>query len=85
LHVPHGGPFPLERLIQAFALDGERAGVVVGHTVDQQDGIPEPVGVQPGGQGAPLSSVKDWTDFHQRLLAWHTKYLRPAGGNQQPD
>lgn len=29
-----------------------------------------------GGHGTPLSSLDDWTDFHQRLLAWYAKYLR---------
>ena len=29
-----------------------------------------------GGHGTPLSSLDDWTDFHQRLLAWYAKHLR---------
>ncbi len=30
-----------------------------------------------GGHGTPLSSLDDWTDFHQRLLAWYAKHLKP--------
>jgi dipeptidyl aminopeptidase/acylaminoacyl peptidase len=31
-----------------------------------------------GGHGTPLSSLDDWTDFHERLLAWYAKHLKSA-------
>lgn len=31
-----------------------------------------------GGHGTPLSSLDDWTDFHERLLAWYAKHLKRA-------
>jgi dipeptidyl aminopeptidase/acylaminoacyl peptidase len=30
-----------------------------------------------GGHGTPLSTLEDWTDFHERLLGWYGKYLKP--------
>ena len=30
-----------------------------------------------GGHGTPLSSLEDWTDFHEWLLGWYAKHLKP--------
>jgi dipeptidyl aminopeptidase/acylaminoacyl peptidase len=42
-----------------------------------------------GGHGTPLSSLDDWTDFHERLLAWYERHLKrgltsdtPTRGNE---
>ena len=31
-----------------------------------------------GGHGLPLSSLDDWTDFHQRMLGWYESHLKSA-------
>src|SRR5579871_4307551 len=39
LHVAHDTAIALDSLVHALALDGEGAGIIVGHSVDEQNGM----------------------------------------------
>src|SRR5579864_2364528 len=45
LHVTHDAAVAFNRLIHALALNGESAGIIVGHAVDQQDGMLDLIGL----------------------------------------
>jgi dipeptidyl aminopeptidase/acylaminoacyl peptidase len=32
-----------------------------------------------GGHGVPMNSLRDFTDFHQRIVRWYDEKLKGAG------